>query len=141
MITSHTSINLDLHTCSSVSDINARIINHLLATPSDLFHSTADLSSFKVFTSHTDFLGFTFHDHAVKLADIEQPCSNPAKRNSELPNLKEDYSYAFIPNFLQPRSGCIMGASTMSSVLTSLREHGFHVAWVYDQFLFGKRVD
>ena len=140
MITSHSNIDLKLHECSTAHEMTQRITDYLLSTSSELFYSTDQLAEMRVFTSHSDFLGFTFHDHAIKLADLEGACNNPIARNESLPNLKEDHSYAFIPRFVPPRSGIIMPISVVTDFMHNLKVNGFHLAWEYDQYLFGKKI-
>lgn len=138
MITSQTNIDLKLHECSSPAEMTKRILAYLLDTPRELFYDTETLAGFRVFTTHTDFLGFTFLDHAIKL---EGPCNNPEDRNSLLPNMKEDHSYAFVPHFVPPRSDMIMPVSVTITLMNHLKHNGFHLAWEYDQYLFGKKFD
>lgn len=139
MINSQTNIDLNLHECSSAVEMTQRITDYLLATSRELFYDTDTLAGFRVFTTHTDFIGFTFHDHAIKLADLEGPCNNPEARNASLPNMKEDYSYAFIPCFVPPRSDIIMPISVIVNFMSNLEKDGFHLAFEHGQYLFGKK--
>lgn len=140
MITSDTKIDLRLHECEKNSQLVQRITDYLLSTPVELFHSTEDLLALPFFISGEQAHGAViFHEQAVCLADMEGKCNNPAFRDANLPNLKQDYSYAFIPQFVHPKSPFVMPSGYFFDVLQLLKQNGFHIAQQYGHTLFGKR--